>query len=102
MLAKNGNTSNLLAHLKVNHGKVYSEVTEAMKSKPSRQPSIRSKGIAGGQSTLKESLKRGQKYERRGKRWRELTNAVTYYTAKESSSLLFGKAWFQKVAEHNG
>ena len=59
VLAKNGNTSNLLAHLKANHGKVYSEATEAMKSKPSRQPSIRSKGIAVGQSTLKESLERG-------------------------------------------
>ena len=31
VLAKNGNTSNLLAHLKANHGKVYSEATEAMK-----------------------------------------------------------------------
>ena len=84
VLAKNGNTSNLLAHLKANHGKVYSEATEAMNSKPSRQPSIRSKGIAVGQSTLKESLERGQKYERKGKKWKELTDAVTYYIAKDS------------------
>ena len=55
-----------------------------MKSKPSRQPSIRSKGIAVGQSTLKETLERGQKYERKGKKWKELTDAVTYYIAKDS------------------
>ena len=46
VLAKNSNTSNLLAHLKANHGKVYSEATEAMKSKPSRRPSIGSKGTS--------------------------------------------------------
>ena len=37
VMTRHGNTSNLLAHLRTHHGRLYSEVTSAMKGKKRRQ-----------------------------------------------------------------
>ena len=75
--AKYGNTFNLLSHLKTNHLMVYQE---AMKS--GKTP--RGKTASGcSQSTIQETIERTQKYEHKGKKWKELTDSVTHYIAKD-------------------
>ena len=39
VIARSGNTSNLLAHLKANHPKIYSEAKESMSTKERPRPS---------------------------------------------------------------
>ena len=70
VLAKSGDTSNLMAHLRVNHSRKYLELQNAMKRKAisSAAPS------SSSQCTLSESLERCQRYHRKGK-WIELTEA---------------------------
>lgn len=85
--AKNGNTSNLLAHLRTHHAKTYSEVNQAMKGKqPWRSSKSRSShlSVSVGQSTIQETLERSQKYDRTGKKWKEITDAITHYIARDS------------------
>ena len=84
--AKNGNTSNLLAHLKTNHASIYQECRQAMEQKAianATQESKKSKACST-QPTLMETITRCQPYEKKGKRYAELTNAVTYCIAKDS------------------
>ena len=38
VLAKSGNTSNFMAHLRVNHSRIHSELQNAMKRRPQRVP----------------------------------------------------------------
>ena len=78
--AKYGNTSNLLSHLKTNHPFVYQE---AMKSgKTPRTKATTSMSVCG-QSTIQETIERTQKYERKGKKWKELTDSITHCIAKD-------------------
>ena len=53
---------------------------EAIKS--GKTPQV--KATSGcGQSTIQETIERTQKYERKGKIWKELTDSVTHYIAKD-------------------
>ena len=54
----------------------------AAKDKSSVQSTTTSTPVS--QLTLKESIERSQKYERKGKKWQELTQAVTHYIAKDN------------------
>ena len=85
--SKNGNTSNLLAHLRTSHSKLYSEAKASMGSSSCSSPSTTSEKRPANQPSLPESFERVQKYERKGKRWKELTNAVTYFLAKDCQAL---------------
>ena len=80
VMAKQGNTSNLLTHLRIYHSKLHSEVKAAMTkgSKPPAQTTL------ANQPTLAEAVENSQKYERKGKKWRDLTDAVTYCIGKDS------------------
>ena len=52
------------------------------------------------QPSLPESFERVQKYERKGKRWKELTNAVTYFLAKDCQALYtVEKPGFKKLLD---
>lgn len=48
------------------------------------------------QIALKESIERTQKYERKGKKWQELTAAVTCFIAKDNLPI---KGWFHEPSE---
>ena len=77
--AMQGNTSNLLAHLRTTHGKIHADVKAAMKgSKTADQKSVAS----ASQWTLVETMTNSQKYERKGKKWKEIT--VTHCIAKDT------------------
>ena len=85
--AKNCNMSNLLAHLRVYHQKVHGEVTEAMRANQPRKNSKSKPNALVGQPLIQESFQRSQNYERKGKRWKEITDAVTYCISKDSLPL---------------
>ncbi len=99
--AKNGNTTNLLSHLRSTHTKLYAEAKAAMESRrlqESQLPSTSSTLRPINQPTLTQSITRSQKYERKGKRWRDLTDAVVYYIAKDCLPLhSVEKAGFKRL-----
>lgn len=76
MSAKHGNTSNLLAHLWIHRSKIYAEVTESMRGGRQRAEPAKS---PASQQTLMEIVETAQSYERKGKKWKELTEAVTFF-----------------------
>ena len=82
--AKGGNTSNLLLHLKVHHPQWHLEVKKA-NSKPSGKDKDHTKtGKASSrQPSLSNTLPSGHKYERKSRKWQQLTDAVTYCLAKD-------------------
>jgi len=56
VLARNGNTSNLLAHLKANHAKIHSEVKAAMSNKVKTSVQKTTPAPVNSQPTLVESI----------------------------------------------
>lgn len=93
--AKHGNTSNLLAHLRIHHGRLHAEVTGAMKR--GKQPAEPGKRPAS-QPTLTEVVDTAQSYEKKGKKWKELTESVTYFLAKDGQPMYtVEKTGFQQM-----
>ncbi len=78
--AKNGNTSNLLTHLRIHHHKQHAEVTAAMRKGKQRAEPVKP---APDQPTLSTIVETAKSYERGGKKWKELTDSVTYCLAKD-------------------
>ena len=66
-----------MAHLQVNHSRIHSELQSAIKMKATSSTTP----CSISQCTLSESL---EGYDRKGKKWNELTEAVTYYIAKDA------------------
>ena len=85
VLAKHGNTSNLLAHLRTNHPAVHSQAKAAMDAK-GKLPARKATPVpsTSSQLTLQKSMTIAQSYERKGAKWKELTDTVTYFIAKDS------------------
>ena len=80
VMARHSNTSNLLSHLRTNHAKIHADVKAAMSAKgPARRTVVDVR-----QSTLAEAVANSQRYERKGKKWKELTDAITYFIAKDA------------------
>ena len=79
VVVKHGNTSNLVAHLRVNHSRIHSELQDAMKKSSTSEA-----GSPATQITLQASMEKYQEYDKKGKKWNELTDAVTYYIGKET------------------
>ena len=80
--AKGGNTSNLLSHLKVHHPQRHLEVKKA-NSKSGKDKDHAKTGKASRQPSLPNTLRSGHKYERKSRKWQQLTDAVTYCLAKD-------------------
>ena len=68
---------NLLGHLRTHHAVKHCEVTKVMKAKQTRKTTVSRTDVSIGQSTLKESLEKCQKYERKSKKWKDSTDAVS-------------------------
>ena len=71
--AKNGNTSNLIAHLRTHHHEAYTEVIQATKGKQ-----VRRKCAEVSQPTIQESIEGACKYDRHS-----ITDAITHFVAKD-------------------
>ena len=85
VIAKHGNTSNLLAHLQTNHPTLHTQAKAAMEGK-GKQPARKATPAppTSSQQTLQESMTVRVAYERKSAKWKELTDAVTYFIAKDS------------------
>ena len=85
VIAKHGNTSNLLAHLRTNHPTLHTQAKAAMEGK-GKQPARKATPAppTSSQQTLQESITVRVAYERKSAKWKELTDAVTYFIAKDS------------------
>ena len=73
----------------MNHPALYDECRQAMEQKSkdneSQKPKSHSSApVSPSQPTMLATLARSQPYERKGKRWAKLTNAVAYCLAKDS------------------
>ena len=79
VLAKGGNTSNLMTHLRRHHLKQYAELIEAQKKK-SKDKSLKT---SQGQAKLKVVDKSAAKYGHGSNKWQELTDSVSYCIAKD-------------------
>ena len=83
--AKQGNTSNLLAHMRIHHGRLHAEVTALMKS--GKQQTQTRRVTEKEQPTIEEVIETAQTYERGGKKWKELTESVTYFLARDGQPM---------------
>ena len=85
VVAKGGNTSNMLSHLKVHHPLQHNEArAAAAKSKCSKQGQkivASSDSTQYKQTTVQQALK--PKYSRQSKKWQQLTDSITYCLAKD-------------------
>ena len=81
--SKNGSTSNLLSHLRTKHANLYLEAQSSMAGSSSRASDSR----PADQPSIVDSIESIQKYERGSRRWKELTDAIVYYIAKDSQPL---------------
>ena len=79
--AKGSNTSNLFSHLRVHHPLKFAEVQQAQKQKANTERS-RSK-VSGKQPTIGDVVQKSNQYERGGKKWKQLTDTVTFCLAKD-------------------
>jgi len=88
VIAKGGNTSNLQSHLRVYHPSHYAEL-------PKKVQGEKSKPIDKSQPTITNAL---EKYDRSSKKWKELTDSVTYFLAKDMLPVhTVEKEGFQKL-----
>lgn len=84
--AKGGNTSNLLSHLKNHHPLKYNEVKKAgqsssTSSEGSTITTRSTKKSSSDQSSLSTLM--APKYDRKSKKWQQLTDKVTHFIAKD-------------------
>ena len=81
--ARGGNTSNLISHLKTHHPLKHEEFRK-LNAESQLSSSTRNKGSDGkSQVSIVDSIKATQKYDRNGKKWQKLTDAVTYCIGKD-------------------
>ena len=83
MLAKGGNTSNLMAHLKEHHPTLYAEALSAQPAL-SKIKGAKAKEQDKSQSTIETAIKSASKYSPNSPQVLELNHAVAYYTAKDA------------------
>ena len=83
VVARWANTSNLFSHLRSAHPIQY-ELAHSGKKKTSADSTAgQSTKPGGSQLTLAEAFSQSQKYDRKSKRWQQLTDSVTYCLAKD-------------------
>ena len=83
VVARNGNTSNLFSHLHTQHPAKYELAIKAKKKAKGKEQSTEASSRVGIQNSIDESFAAVRKYDRKSKRWQKLTEAITYYLAKD-------------------
>ena len=71
-------------HLRIHHCKLYDEVTAPMKNGKSASET---RGTPTEQPRLSTFVETSQLYEKRGRKWIELTESVTYFLVKDSQPM---------------
>ena len=81
LLSRGGNTSNLLAHIRVNHPKQHLELRKTKETKGKKQQET------GKTITIIESMNKSVLYARHSKKWQQITDSVAFSLAKDSLPL---------------
>ena len=82
VLAKAGNTSNLISHLCLKHPSVYAQSSFISKPSSSKADSHQKRQIS-----IASSFAQSQPYDRKSKKWNSLTKVVTYCIVKDGLPL---------------
>lgn len=80
--ARGGNTSNLISHLKIHHPLKHEEFRK-LNAESQHSTTARSKTDGKPQTSIVDSIKATQKYDRNSRKWQKLTDAVTYCIGKD-------------------
>lgn len=83
VVAKGGNTSNMLSHLKVHHPILHAEAREASAKSKAGKRKKSSSSDSLKQTTVQAYNAFKPKYSHQSKKWQQLTNSVTYCLAKD-------------------
>ena len=84
VIAKGSNTSNLISHLRVHHPLQYIDYQKMQKEKDEKVSKAgASKGNDVTQTTIVSTMEKLKKYDRSSKKWKQLTDSVTYFLAKD-------------------
>ena len=82
--ASGGNTSNLLSHLRTHHPSQYTQVLQAQKAKvKENEKSLNASPSSTNQASIPELFTKMQKYKKTTRRWRDITDLVTYCISKD-------------------
>ena len=84
--AKGGNTSNLFSHLRVHHPLKFREFeghTERKDSSSQPKATKQATNQLTGQQGIVSTLQMRQKYDKKSKKWHQLTDSVTFCLAKD-------------------
>ena len=101
MITKHWNTSNVLAHLRTNHPALRTQVKVAMEEK-GKQLACKATPAppTSSQPTFQELMVMRVAYEQISARWKELTDAVTYFIAKDSLPVyMVEKSGFKRLMD---
>ena len=101
VIAKGSNTSNLISHLRVHHPSQYIDYQKMQKEKGEKVSKTgASKGNDVGQTTIVSTMEKLKKYDRSSKKWKQLTDSVTYLLAKDMLPLYsVEKEGFQRLVK---
>ncbi|XP_040278097.1 E3 SUMO-protein ligase ZBED1-like [Bufo bufo] len=85
IIAKRGNTTNLFHHLKMKHPLEYQD---SQKLRPPPQTASQSSGKKKGgpahqQTDIMKAFSKGTPYDKKNRRWIDITNAITLYLCKD-------------------
>uniref|UniRef100_A0AAR2J935 BED-type domain-containing protein n=1 Tax=Pygocentrus nattereri TaxID=42514 RepID=A0AAR2J935_PYGNA len=81
---KESSTTNLFHHLRTNHRKDYEEYEKLREIAVIDKPETTNvSGKTHTQQSLTEAFNKKVPYNKKGSRWQEITDAVTYYIAKD-------------------
>ena len=81
VVAKGSNTSNLIAHLRVHHPLQYTDYQRLQKERTDKVS--KGKGNDKKQTTIINNIEKLKKYDRSSKKWKLLTDSMTYFLAKD-------------------
>lgn len=80
-----GNTTNLFQHLKHNHVTEYEQCMAQKKQKETDQRPATSASVK--QMSITQAFTNATQYEKSSRRWKEITDAICYYIAKDMTPL---------------
>ncbi|RXN23605.1 zinc finger BED domain-containing 1-like protein [Labeo rohita] len=86
VVAAGGNTSNLLHYLRHKHVLEYEECMKLRSASSSTSAGNDKVGTAtqnATQTSLKDAFTKGTAYDKKSKRWNDITNAITFHLAKD-------------------
>ena len=95
VIAKGSNTSNLKSHLTVHHLLHYTVLRQKAQDEKTKKDKP-SKATGESRPTITSAMEEQKKYETSLKKWKQLTDTLTYYSKRHASCL---KESFKKLEQ---